>query len=808
MRILLFAVVGIAIFGNHCTAQILAFSGADGPGGSATGGRGGDVYHVTNLEFDLNSVIPGSLKYGLSTAPSGGRTIVFDVGGTIFHDGGGPGWWFRCGADNITVAGQTAPGGITIAGVGSKWTGDNNILRNITVRPNKDPVHPDYYSYDAFALQVKNSIVDHVSATWHTDEGISLTDSGQNSTVQYATIGEGLNYEGHSYGSIIATEVDGTNYSYHHNLYAHHKSRLPRLGSEMGSTGAVLNWSNNLIYNWQSDAGYSGGGQPSSTNFLSNYYVKGYNNGSTIFDSANATTRIYQNGNYYDGDKDGVLDGTLVGWEAFDGSETKLSTPLTVAGGGVVDTAEEGLDRVLEYSGANWQHRNSIDQRIVDSAKDGSGRIINDLTSGTQAAEWAILLAERPDGLGNAPYNRPAGFDTDQDGMPDTWETAHNLNPNSADNNGDFDTDGYTNIEEYINELTEWPAPQPVVFNAATNNRYAQITNWDITWQPSKFDEAQINSGTVTVDAVGQHAGTLKLGANPGDNATLNVTEGWLKVENSGIAAGTGEVIIGADPMATAALNLSGGELSVETLSKGANGSMNFTGGTLHADRVAFDLVNDGGVIAPGDSPGVTQILGNLTINSGSLAIELGGTTAGVDSDLLQVTGNAALAGSLDVSLLDGFALAPDMTFDILDIAGTHTGQFAGLSEGSFVGNFGANLFITYAAGDGNDVALYSLSVIAGDYDFDGDVDGADFLTWQRNPSVGNLADWQTNFGYNGATPAGIAVPEPSSLVLAMLLLTTAVATRTCGKPFFPAFLGQYLVSKKSAMRSISVWIR
>src|SRR5262245_53059454 len=129
------ATVASTLLAQSVMGQIPAFPGAQGPGGTATGGRGGDVYHVTKLDFDLNGVIPGSLKYGINNAPGAGRTIVFDVGGTIFQNGGGAGWWFRSSKDNITIAGQTAPGGITIAGVGSKWTGNNIILRNITVRP-------------------------------------------------------------------------------------------------------------------------------------------------------------------------------------------------------------------------------------------------------------------------------------------------------------------------------------------------------------------------------------------------------------------------------------------------------------------------------------------------------------------------------------------------------------------------------------------------------------------------------------------------------------------------------------------------
>jgi hypothetical protein len=195
---------------------IPAFSGAQGPGAIATGGRGGDVYHVTMLDPDKSGLLAGSLQYGINTAPASGRTIVFDVGGTIFVDGQTANDTLRYGKANITIAGQTAPGpGITIAGTGTKWTGDNMILRNITIRPNRNSSGT---TFDAFSLQLKNSIVDHVSASWFTDEGISQTDAGHTTTVQYSLVNEGLNYAGHSFGSIISTEVDGAENSFNHNL--------------------------------------------------------------------------------------------------------------------------------------------------------------------------------------------------------------------------------------------------------------------------------------------------------------------------------------------------------------------------------------------------------------------------------------------------------------------------------------------------------------------------------------------------------------------------------------------------------------
>jgi hypothetical protein len=140
-------------------------------------------------------------------------------------------------------------------------------------------------------------------------------------------------------------------------------------------------------------------------------------------------------------------------------------------------------------------------------------------------------IINHPDEVGGYPViavvTRPANWDTDQDGMPDTWETQHGLNPNHAtDRNGDFDSDGYTNLEEYLNELGAFKAVQDVVWDGELNNRYAQIENWDLAFQPSRFDTAIISNATVIVDAIGQHAGILKLT----NNAALNITNGWLNV--------------------------------------------------------------------------------------------------------------------------------------------------------------------------------------------------------------------------------------------------------------------------------------
>jgi hypothetical protein len=256
--------------------------------------------------------------------------------------------------------------------------------------------------------------------------------------------------------------------------------------------------------------------------------------------------------------------------------------------------------------------------------------------------------------------------------MPDFWELAHNLDPHVADNNGDFDGDGYTNLEEYINEIAAWPAPTVIVFSGATNSRYAQITNWDANpdaafvhhWQPSRYDVAAIHNGSVVVDAVGQHAGNLFVAPQTGNLATLNVTAGWIEVagELHVGAAGQGAVNHAGGVVAAGAVTLGGsganaagvyqlsgtGVLRVGQLATGAGGgAFEFIGGVIAADIVDFSLVNQGGSIAPGAALGLTQINGDLVMQSGSIDLQLAAATPG-GFDRVAVSGLLAAGGSAE----------------------------------------------------------------------------------------------------------------------------------------------------------------
>jgi hypothetical protein len=283
----------------------------------------------------------------------------------------------------------------------------------------------------------------------------------------------------------------------------------------------------------------------------------------------------------------------------------------------------------------------------------------------------------------------------------------------------------------------------------------------------------------VTVDAIGQHAGKLLLGTNSGDNATLDITTGWLEVEDEAAGPGNGEIVIGAHASATAALNLSGGELFVKTLSKGDGGAFNFTGGTLHAETVNFSLFNNGGTIAPGTSPGLTTINGDFLINSGTLAIEV---ASSVSHDAAWVNGDVLLGGDLSVSLLDGYAPNGGDEFTIV-VGNSIGGTFDNLEpNGRIVVEGGLGSFQVTIGPTGVVLSNYFQVELAGDYNGDNVVDAADYTVWgnslgdafliNETASLGivDQADydaWKANFGaILGGSGAGAPVPEPGTIML------------------------------------------
>jgi hypothetical protein len=512
-----------------------------------------------------------------------------------------------------------------------------------------------------------------------------------------------------------------------------------------------------------------------------------------------ASSSVYRVGNVLDSNKDADPDdGTAV-------SAGTITTPFWSGGvttyKGTTDVARAAFDRVLDYMGPNWWTRDVVpdtpDERIIAEARNGTGKIVawaDDPWNASDGAEWQALRS-------TPQVSRAGDWDTEAsvgygigDGMPTYWELEHNLNPSARDDTGDFDGDGYTNLEEYLNDIAAWPAPNSITFNNAHDDgRYAHILNWDANpdaalvhpWQPSRYDRAVIDNGTVAVDAVGQHAGNLLLGTHAGDNATLNISNGWLKIEDAPQGPSDGSISIGQHAGATASLNLSGGKLVAEALLKGPGGTFNFTGGVLSAETVNFPLVNNGGTIAPGNSPGQTYINGDFTTNSGALEIEL---AAAASYDGIGVNGNTVLGGDLIVKLLGGFVPTAEDSFTIIQgpFVSTMTGTFANLDNGRVSIDGAEGSFLVIIGTNHVTLSNFSLAppVLAGDYNDDGLVDAADYIVWRKlegtsatlpneTASPGEVDEedynaWSQNFGSSNTSGNGsdAAAPEPTSWLL------------------------------------------
>ncbi len=413
----------------------LAFPGAEGYGKYTVGGRGGNVYEVTNL----SSSGPGGL--GEAIAASGPRTVVFRVSGTIEGN-------FNIKNDNITIAGQTAPGdGICIRG--SLGVSANDVIvRYIRVRAN-----PTVETDAIGGRYKKNIILDHVSASWSSDEVLSLYHN-ENITIQWCMITEACAKagSGHRFGGVWGNQYA----TYHHNLIAHNDSRNPRWASGCGFN----DYRNNVLYNWGYQSCYGAEAHQvndrrsppiefSTINMVANYYKPGPATGGGVRDRiAEPSARGSDDkGSWYVADNyvDGFPDVTANNWLGLDGdSYRKMSAPWDAMRINQ-ESPQDAYHAVLERAGCSKPNRDTIDRRIIEESRNGTATCGNNgiITTPSDVGGWPNL------------QGGPAPVDSDHDGMPDAWETTHGLDPSNKEdgNKTNGSPEGYTNLEMYLNEL-------------------------------------------------------------------------------------------------------------------------------------------------------------------------------------------------------------------------------------------------------------------------------------------------------------------------------------------------------------------
>ena len=419
-----FTTLAILVFISlYTNAQTPAFPGAEGFGKYTTGGRGGTVYHVTNL----NDSGEGSFRDAVSQS---NRIVVFDVGGVINITS-------RIVIQkNITIAGQTAPGeGITIYGNGIALNDNsgNTIIRYIRFRMGKN----GDYRKDALGISDgQGYMFDHVSISWGWDGTVDINGTNIDSiTFQDCIIGQGIDIVGHSTGGLFQSGK----WSVIRSLFIDNVTRNPK-------AKGTHEFINSVLYNWMENGFIMGGDSEglSYCNMLGNYFIYGPSSlNNTHFTGANSNYHVYGNDNWVDANKDGILNGGLITSYT---SATVEASPYDYPGVDSLYSAQDALSYVINNAGPSIA-RDSVDKLLI-------GQLAS------YGTEGQIIVDEDDNGISRNVGRVGTGVppvDTDRDGMPDVWEIVHGLNPNSsADGNGDADADGYTNVEEYLNHIADY----------------------------------------------------------------------------------------------------------------------------------------------------------------------------------------------------------------------------------------------------------------------------------------------------------------------------------------------------------------
>ena len=435
-----------------------AFPGAEGGGWNSTGGRGGKILYVTNLEDYGKSEKPvtGSLRWAVEQ--EGPRMVLFKVSGNIPLKE-----TLVIENADLTIAGQSAPGdGICVKDHGILIQADNVMIRFIRCRlgdvsgKSADAIGGSYF---------KGGILDHCSFSWSIDEVCSFYYMIDH-TIQWCIISEGLHQSAHWKGAHGKGSIwGGTNCTLHHNLYAHNFDRNPRFvqdkyykGPEDDPYLGASDCRNNVMFNWGSTATY--GGENRKFNLVANYYKPGpasikpkiffkptFQNhfpGGTFYIADNYITtsadasKEKTKGILYDPDK------------ATKGQPVFMERPFEITGPVTTHTPQEAYHLVLSHAGASLS-RDAVDVRIAEEVASGKPTF-----TGSRSGFKGI--PDTPADTGGYPVLKslPAPVDRDGDGIPDAWEEKNGLNPDDASDGNTYTLDqNYTNVEVYLNTLVQ-----------------------------------------------------------------------------------------------------------------------------------------------------------------------------------------------------------------------------------------------------------------------------------------------------------------------------------------------------------------
>ena len=522
-----------------------AFPGAEGFGRYVTGGRGGNVYHVTSLADDGSE---GTLRWALGK--SGVKTIVFDVSGTIHLQSS-----LDISIGNVTIAGQTAPGdGICVADYPVSIKANNVIVRYMRFRlGNNNVLINGADGWDGFGgFDQQDLMIDHCSVSWSIDECLSVL-GNKNTTVQWCLVAQSLVNSGHSKGAHgYGGNWGGSGASFHHNLIAHHGSRTPRLGPRPTTQlDERMDMRNNVIYNFGGNGCY--GGEGMNVNIVNNYYKpgpgsptdkKGYriagigirtnkyvNTYPAYAPALHLWGKYYVTGNYNSKytqlNQDNWTYGIInqIDASGCDGTftqETKDSIKLAEPIDYILTTthsAADAYDRVLDFAGASL-HRDSFDELMVSDTRNGKATYTGSgLSKGFVNSQDDNKPSDADASWSAWPTlaSKEAPKDTDGDGMPDEWELANALDPTNPKDGKTIGADGYSNLENYLNSLvaditTAQNMGGETTGSTVNESEEPVISTLDITPETANGDWTFSNGCSITISTAKSYSTSKNCG--------------------------------------------------------------------------------------------------------------------------------------------------------------------------------------------------------------------------------------------------------------------------------------------------------